>query len=54
MTYKNKLDLHTHTDSSPDGENAVMYMCEAAQKNGIRAIAFTDHCETDSKDRKNT
>jgi len=47
MSYNKLLDMHTHTDNSPDGKDAIMYMCEYAQKNGLRAIAFTDHCEVD-------
>lgn len=54
MKYKNLIDMHTHTDSSPDGEHAVTYMCEAAQKCGVRAIAFTDHCDVDHFNPSNT
>lgn len=45
MAYKNLMDLHTHTDNSPDGHHSVMLMCEKASENGLRAIAITDHCE---------
>lgn len=48
MAYKKLMDLHTHTDNSPDGHHSPMYMCESAQLKGLRAIAFTDHCEVDS------
>ncbi|MDR0314678.1 MAG: histidinol-phosphatase HisJ family protein [Oscillospiraceae bacterium] len=47
MGYKKLLDMHTHTDNSPDGKAAIMHMCECAQSLGLRAIAFTDHCEVD-------
>lgn len=45
MPYKNQLDLHTHSDNSPDGRHSVTLMCEAALREGIRALAITDHCE---------
>lgn len=46
--YQNTVDLHVHTDNSPDGRHAVMLLCERAELLGIRAVAFCDHCETDS------
>lgn len=48
MEYCKRLDMHTHTDNSPDGNEAIMYMCEVALENKLRAIAFTDHCEVDT------
>ena len=45
--YKNLIDLHTHSDNSPDGTHAPIYMSDAAVNKNIRAIAFTDHCEVD-------
>lgn len=48
MSYNKLLDMHTHTDNSPDGDDALIYMCECAQSKGLRAIAFTDHCEVDN------
>ncbi len=47
-TYKNIIDMHTHTDNSFDGNHSPVYMCEAACNKGLRAIAFTDHCEVDA------
>jgi|LSQX01.3.fsa_nt_gb histidinol-phosphatase (PHP family) len=44
---KNFVDMHTHTDNSPDGKHNAMYLCECAMTAGLRAIAFTDHCEVD-------
>lgn len=41
------IDMHVHSDNSPDGNHSPMYVCEHAVKNGLRAIAFTDHCEVD-------
>ncbi|MBE6800833.1 MAG: PHP domain-containing protein, partial [Ruminococcaceae bacterium] len=41
------IDLHTHTDSSQDGNHPVEYMAEVAAQNGIEIVAFTDHCEVD-------
>lgn len=46
--YKRKIDLHVHTDNSPDGNHSAMFMCERAEMNDLRAIAFCDHCEVDS------
>lgn len=41
------IDMHTHSDNSPDGIHSPMYMCERAVDNGLRALAITDHCEID-------
>lgn len=41
------MDLHVHSDNSPDGQHSPMYICENAVDKGLRAIAFTDHCEID-------
>lgn len=46
--YKTLVDMHTHTDNSFDGNHSPVYMCDAACNKGLRAIAFTDHCEVDS------
>lgn len=48
MKYKKLIDLHVHTDNSPDGHHGAMLLCETAVDMGLRAIAFTDHCEVDS------
>ncbi len=45
MAYKKLVDMHVHTDNSPDGSHSTMFLCESAINNGLRAIAFTDHCE---------
>lgn len=45
MRYKNLLDMHTHSDNSPDGNHSVTFMCESAEREGLRGIAITDHCE---------
>ena len=46
--YKQRImDMHVHSDNSPDGIHSPMYMCEQAVDKGLRAIAFTDHCEID-------
>ena len=47
MYIKNFVDIHTHTDNSPDGNHNTMYLCETAVEKGLRAIAFTDHVEAD-------
>lgn len=41
------IDMHVHSDNSPDGTHSPMYVCEHAVRNGLRAIAITDHCEID-------
>ncbi len=48
MSFKNLIDLHTHTDNSFDGHHSTMFLCETAYMNGLRAIAFTDHLEMDA------
>ena len=48
MEYRRIIDTHTHTDNSPDGHHSAMFLCETAEQKGLRAIAFTDHCEVDS------
>lgn len=50
MTFKPIVDTHNHTDNSFDGNHDPVYMCEAACNKGLRAIAFTDHCEVDAYD----
>ncbi|MCL2106215.1 MAG: histidinol-phosphatase HisJ family protein [Oscillospiraceae bacterium] len=47
MPYKNRLDLHAHTDNSFDGNHSTTFLCETARENGLRALAFTDHVEMD-------
>jgi len=39
------LDYHMHTTLSKDGKNTVMEMCEAALKQGLREICFTEHLD---------
>lgn len=48
MSFKNLVDLHTHTDNSFDGNHSVMFLCEQACARGLRAVAFTDHLEMDA------
>jgi hypothetical protein len=38
-----KLDLHLHTDSSPDGVSTLIEMARAARLRGLDGIAVTDH-----------
>ena len=45
MLNKRIIDMHTHSDNSPDGIHSPMYMCERAVDKGLRALAITDHCE---------
>ncbi|MBQ8503730.1 MAG: histidinol-phosphatase HisJ family protein [Clostridia bacterium] len=42
------IDMHVHSDNSPDGIHSPMFICEQAVDKGLRAIAFTDHCEIDT------
>ncbi len=41
----NRIDMHSHTDNSPDGAHSAMLLCEYAERAGLRALAVTDHCE---------
>lgn len=47
MNKQRIMDMHVHSDNSPDGQHSPMYICENAVDKGLRAIAFTDHCEID-------
>lgn len=47
MEKERKIDMHVHSDNSPDGKHSPMFICEQAVKNELRAIAITDHCEID-------
>ncbi len=47
MNNKRLIDMHVHSDNSPDGIHSPMYICECAVRNNLRAIAVTDHCEVD-------
>ena len=42
------MDMHVHSDNSPDGKHSPMFICEQAVEKNLRAVAFTDHCEIDS------
>lgn len=46
--YNKLVDMHVHTDNSPDGHHSAMFICEKAELMGVRALAFTDHCEIDT------
>lgn len=48
MNKQRLIDMHVHSDNSPDGKHSPMYICEQAVKNGFGAVAFTDHCEVDT------
>ena len=47
MEYHGYIDTHVHTDNSPDGHFSATHLCEKALEKGLRAVAFTDHCEVD-------
>ncbi len=48
MSGQRLIDMHVHSDNSPDGIHSPMYICECAVKNNLGAIAITDHCEVDT------
>ncbi len=47
MSSQRLIDMHVHSDNSPDGKHSPMYISECAVKNNLGAIAITDHCEVD-------
>ena len=47
------IDLHMHTDSSPDGHFSAEEMCRAAIARGLTHIALTDHWETVDYEKDN-
>lgn len=47
MNKQRIMDMHVHSDNSNDGQHSPMHICEQAVDKGLRAIAFTDHCEID-------
>ncbi len=51
--YKNRIDLHMHTNSSFDGNYPACEMAQAAIENGLATIAFTDHFDVDFYERHN-
>lgn len=51
--YQKLVDMHVHTDNSPDGHHSAMFICEKAELMGVRALAFTDHCEIDTYYKEN-
>lgn len=54
MDYQKILDMHTHTDISFDGNHSAMYMCECAERAGLRGLAFTDHIDVDIYEREDS
>ncbi len=48
MEKQRLIDMHVHSDNSPDGEHSPMFICEQAVNNNLRAVAITDHCEITS------
>ena len=53
MCHPLKYDLHTHTAFS-DGRSPVRDMANAAESNGLRGIAITDHVFNDVQAEKST
>ncbi|MGI5896775.1 MAG: histidinol-phosphatase HisJ family protein [Oscillospiraceae bacterium] len=39
------IDLHSHSNFSPDADNSVYAMCSRAEALGLAAYAITDHCD---------
>ena len=50
MSFSRRIDMHTHSDHSFDGNHSCMLLCEGAVDKKLSVIAITDHCEIDSKD----
>lgn len=48
MKTQRLIDMHVHTDNSPDGVHSPMFVCEHAVGKHLGAVAFTDHCEVDT------
>lgn len=48
MNKERIIDMHVHSDNSPDGIHSPMFICEQAVDKGLRSVAFTDHCEIDA------
>lgn len=46
--FGNWYDSHVHSRNSHDGQDRVADICEEAIARGLKGIAFTDHCDTDS------
>lgn len=38
-----KIDLHVHTDRSPDGCSTISEIAEVAKRKGLQGLAITDH-----------
>ncbi len=45
MEQQRLIDMHVHSDNSPDGDHSPMFICEQAVAKELRAVAITDHCE---------
>ncbi len=41
------VDLHSHSEFSPDSEASVQALCAQAQQKPLAVYAITDHCECD-------
>ncbi len=52
MEFYNKVDLHTHSLFSFDGNDACDELCKSAADKGIKVLAITDHCDIDGRDLK--
>lgn len=44
------VDFHVHSTFSPDGEDTIDAMCEAAVRAGLAEICFTDHVDFEPRD----
>ena len=45
------IDMHTHTDFSPDAKSSLFDMCKRAEELGLLAYAVTDHCDVNFWDK---
>lgn len=44
------VDFHVHSTFSPDANDTIDAMCEAAARAGLREICFTDHVDFEPRD----
>lgn len=45
-----RVDMHTHSSHSFDGNHSCFMLCDSAISMGAEALAITDHCDIDGKD----
>lgn len=45
------IDMHTHSNFSPDAKSSLIEMCKRAEEIGLLAYAVTDHCDVNFWDK---